>query len=324
MDAPNAFNSLPKEIFANIIENSDIYAIENICSVSQNMCGTINIRNILLNRLKETNDNLDVQNYSTKELIRYSKIQPLKDYIGAGFGERAIYVYPDNKTIKFYDQTVEMGIEINQIMEFYNKPVLLTAEGKLYILNGNWKIINIENVCSISNSLVPPNNGLVILTKTGLSYIMQEKEIKKIEEPKDIIQIRSQFRLTDKGEVYSNLTKIEQLPRIVQITDPGIVLSADGKVFMINRETLTVKKLNDVENIVQIASTITHYRSVIGYGLNLNGDIINLFDVKYRTEGDYKRVVNYSDSFYGVTFDDKLIRVKNIIAYSYSDLQRNT
>lgn len=74
MNTTNIFDSLPKEIFENIIKNSDIYETEDICLASRYICKTINIKNILLDRLKETNDNLDVKNYTTKELIRYSKI----------------------------------------------------------------------------------------------------------------------------------------------------------------------------------------------------------------------------------------------------------
>lgn len=185
------------------------------------------------------------------------------------------------------------------------------------IFDGQWESIDIKDVCSIYYSLSePPNNGLVILTTIGLCYNIQKTGIKEITEPKNIIQMCWKFKLTDKGEVYFDSTKIEQLPRIVQITDPGIVLTFDGKVFIINRKTIVAEKLDNTENIVQIAAYLTLYNNYIGYGLNLNGNIINLFDAKDKNEGGYKRIINYLDSFYGVTFDDKLIKV-NVRAYKY-------
>lgn len=128
IDDINILDKLPKEILTNILKNSDIFTIEDICITSQNICKTINIRNILLDKLMETNDNLDVSSYTIKELIRYSKIQPLKDYINIGLFGNTIYVYSDNRTIQFYNQKVEIGIDINQIIDFDGKPAILTEE----------------------------------------------------------------------------------------------------------------------------------------------------------------------------------------------------
>lgn len=137
--------TLPIEIFTELLRNSDVNQITNLCNSSADLkqkCQSKNARAVLLDKIKDTGDNLDVSTYSNEQLIRYLQILPYKkrintrnrtDLLGTKFVEY-YYLNKERNIATFGTMKVHFDHPVNQVIKYHeNYFVILDTNGDLNV-----------------------------------------------------------------------------------------------------------------------------------------------------------------------------------------------
>jgi hypothetical protein len=286
---------LHENMIYEVIKNMDIDEIENMCLTSREnnkLCQKKEFKNVIISKLPL--DSLNVNDFTLKQLFFYDKVLPLKNkllytpnnIILVNINEKIIKITARNiKSVEIKDsnQIIRDDLSLENLYVLDNNGQIylynsITKEKKYDIININEKVVNI-------NSL---SGNINVLTISGKYYIYNQdrKTITNVIDKLNIIQKFGVLVLTLEGKVYylTKLdikenkvitTEIQNLPKIVQMTNLGYTLAANGEVYK-NSNVNTVIKL-PVNNIIQIVSTANMQPGgVILYVLgclDINGDV---------------------------------------------------
>lgn len=294
----------PKEIIFEILQNSDIYDIEATCKISKEInlvCQSQEGKNLIISKFG--GDSLDVSNYTFKELLFYSKILPFK--IKIKIWDEIPYMYLDGKVYKFHrDGASEQNArnDINQILQYDDTSIaILTNDGKVYIPNSITRKPEELNLPEKVVGIFSGKSNLIsfdIITLTGKVYKWFNNNVVKINGTKNIIQKNSNLYLNDQGELYSKLgdkfIRLNNLPKIKQLTNEGFILSTNGEIYKIDLINLDIKIYNDKEtkNVKQIvfceASYSPFHKSYYTRLLILyNDNKVSFLTFYYKIRGKY-------------------------------------
>lgn len=288
--------SLDKDSIFEVMKNSNISTIENMCLAStkiNNFCQTLDVKTLVISKIAK--DSLDINDFSLKELFIYSKVVPLKKKIYGAINDN-ILVNTDDK-ITFadsngYDYKISFRSE-------ESSQIVPTVGGRLIVLNNDGTIFFYNDKNGKSNYLrnhpyerfikIEPDNFLTRSGKLYRPYLGFSSDI-TIEQiylgPENTIQYHYPLALTSKGEVYYINSyikehegyKMEDLPEIVQITPHGYLLSVEGDVYKYKysigdrfyfKTNLSKVPIN---NISQITTSLSSDQILAVY-LDVNGDI---------------------------------------------------
>lgn len=297
---------LPEDVIIEIITYMDIPCIEHICSASltiNKICHQNNhIKQLIISKLSK--DSLIVKDFTLEQLFFYNKIIPLKRKITVAYNG-AVYVNLYDKLFMVDNNTKIVKAqftESNQLTEFHYQIYILNNKCIISAYDSFWgkkykklKIIN----------MVQHNNLFTLLTVDGKHYHYdpEQKELCLTSNIPNIIQLFGDYTLTSKGEVYRKNTKVEDLPEIIQITEHGFFLAANGNVYRYTDGSVITVPIN---NIKQIYSTIFKSKQIIAY-LDNNGDVFT---------GDFEnkpiQEPGFSSSIIEISFiHDNLISLTN-------------
>lgn len=151
-------STIPLDAFTQILKFNDNDQIQNLCNSSINSkqkCNSKTARLVFIEKIVATGDNLDVSDFSNKDLIKYLTILPYKkDYDILFFGSVPRYLRNRQYWVKFGNQKIYLDKnEINQIVAHsQNEAIVLTNNGGLRIADlrtdqilNEFKMINKQN-----------------------------------------------------------------------------------------------------------------------------------------------------------------------------------
>ena len=239
----NVIQYLPNELIVKTLENLTMDEIETSCKSSiqfKNACNSQLGLDLIRSRFGD--DTLNTSSFTFDELAFYSRVLPFKKKLSFGY-DLEVYYLNDNKLLAFNDEGIVNkileGHNINQFA-FYNPNViiLLTDKGELmsYDINSKKDL----GIPAILDKVVGVFNisyyNVHILTATGVSYRYSQGVLNKVNSVDKIVQLYNDYYLLDKGEVYFKSKKINNLPKIKQITEHGYVLADNNSIYYISND----------------------------------------------------------------------------------------
>lgn len=277
--------TLNKDIIFEVMKNSDINTIENLCSASiniNNFCQTLDVKNLVISKIAK--DSLDIDYFSLKELFLYSKVVPLKKKMHIMDG--IVHVNTDDKLL-FPNDNFRFENSNQIIPTIGGRFTVLNNDGTIFFYNPrNGTKTYLKNHCKKFIKIESDH----FLTRSGKLYrpylgFSSNITIEKIHlGPENTIQYYYPLALTSKGEVYHISLyikdhkgyKITDLPQIIQITQHGYLLSAEGNVYKYIMDDRFYYKTNlskvTISNIIQI-TTSSNSGQILAVYLDQNGDI---------------------------------------------------
>ena len=257
----NVIQHLPEELIVRTLENLSIDEIEPYCKSSKQIKQACHSQlGFDLIRARFGDDTLDTHNFTFDELLFYSKVLPFKKKIpfkknrSFDITGHVLYLH-NNKLLSFDGSIVDEIIDKHNINQFafygVGVIILLTNTGELISYDINKKkelgvIAILDKVIGIFNI---SKYDVHILTAKGVSYEYKKGILSKFDPGHKIVQLYDFYYLTDRGEVYFILNKINNLPKIKQITEHGYSLSYDNSIYYQSHKIYT--SINEIKEICE-------------------------------------------------------------------------
>ena len=349
---------LPEELLIEIIfllEVEDIIMLNQSSKHLNNLSNQNIIKDDILTRFP--NDTIVLSDFSLKQLHFYSKIYKLKRKMDIRVSENYnnepcilssltvcygnhLYILLDNIITKLNRNNINKIITVNYTDyddESENLSILLTDDGKLYYVENEFTLYNLNNL-ELNNSIETPDKVIdiyalddmvVIITKNGLYLNWHQKTLSKNFKTLKLIRSDGYYYLTDEGEVYIldnididsssnseilvnnkfqqsdikyNFRKLRELPKIKQ-TSRNFLLSNDDIIYYRSPYDEETTESHSLNNIIQISQFFSLNNN--GKVMYYNHELVNLTNViEINNWGNVLYCLNNKMQLYIVKYDD--------------------